>query len=273
MHDVGIQPPLCSNDPGIDNCGEATLAIGYFIIFTILSAFVMINVFVAVVLKNFEDEFDRESEENQILTSEDIATFSQLWINFCENNGEEMKIGRLGTLMNLLDPPLGLSDNPLFGQELQAFIDDLHLPQSNGMVHYVDLGLALTERVFHENVGNIPEDNEFMRLLRRQLHATFPRLKKIKQSQAEEVFTAAEYRRVIQLQRYLKNRSKSDRSKSSQFSALVRNASAERLYEEAKERESSIAHSVVSVDTAPASSKKKAKDPENSPQAQINKQD
>ena len=29
----------------------------------------MINVFVAVVLKNFEDTFERESEENQILTT------------------------------------------------------------------------------------------------------------------------------------------------------------------------------------------------------------
>lgn len=207
MHDCSIQPPYCDpNAAGGSNCGEPVAAMFYFPTLVIISMFVMVQVFVAVVLKNFEEEFDRESEENQILTADDINKFSELWVNFCENNGEEMKISRLGTLLNLLDPPMGLSDNPMFGPQLQAFIDDLHLPQSNGMIHYVDLGLALTERVFHENVGNIPEDNEFMKCLRGQLHRTFPRLRRIKQEQAEEVFTAAEYRRVITLQRFMKNR-------------------------------------------------------------------
>lgn len=53
MHECMIAPPFCT--AGVD-CGSVAVAVPFFISFHIFSALLMLNVFVAVVLKNFEEE-------------------------------------------------------------------------------------------------------------------------------------------------------------------------------------------------------------------------
>ena len=84
--------------------------------------------------------------------------------------------------MNLLVEPLGLLKEPLFGQEMDAFIEELQIPQFNGFVHYIDLGTKLTLRVFEQNekqqnISMIPEENEFMKHIRYNMFRKFPKLK------------------------------------------------------------------------------------------------
>ena len=67
MHDAMISMPFCDeSDDCIESvtcCGDSTFAIIYFVSFTFVSSLVMMNIFVAVILKNFEEQvtFNRPS--------------------------------------------------------------------------------------------------------------------------------------------------------------------------------------------------------------------
>ena len=155
---------------------------------------VMLNVFVAVVLKNFEDQIEASTKTLQVPT-DCMDEFEKLWIKFAESDGERMKISRLGTFLNLLREPLGLLSEPLFGQELVDFIEKLEIPQVDGFVHYIDLGTILTLRVFEQNekqqnISLIPEENEFMKHIRYTMFRKFPKFKSFKERSSTKIVEA-----------------------------------------------------------------------------------
>jgi len=104
-------------------------------------------------------------------------------VKFCEHDGEFMLASRLGTFLNLLVEPLGLLSTPKFGKYLELFIHRLNVPQSHGLIHYIDLGTTLTLKVFGNDTAHIPEENEFMQHLRSELFRRFPKFKKFKTKQ------------------------------------------------------------------------------------------
>ena len=52
MHDCGVQPPYCED--GV-NCGSPVLAAAYFVSFTLVSTFVLLNLLIAIIIDNFSD--------------------------------------------------------------------------------------------------------------------------------------------------------------------------------------------------------------------------
>lgn len=175
-HDCSITENNSNCIESDGNCGSPFLATLYFLSFYLFSAMVMLNVFVAVVLKNFEEQIEATSRDLKI-EPHVLEDFEKLWISFCEKDGETMKVSRLGTFLNLLSEPLGLLKHPKFGKDLEMFILKLDIPQTNGLIHYIDLGTTLTLRVYGIQVSFIPEENEFMRYLRGQMFRKFPKFK------------------------------------------------------------------------------------------------
>lgn len=83
MHDCMVTEPRrgCSN--AADTCGSPFLATVYFVSFIIFSCFLMLNVFVAVVLKNFETEVANDPRSPHTFGVQVIQEFGQIW---AENN-------------------------------------------------------------------------------------------------------------------------------------------------------------------------------------------
>jgi len=181
-HDCTISEAdsLCSRAEG--NCGDPLLATVFFFSFYFFSALVMLNVFVAVVLKNFEDQI-AASSKTLTIPLHAMDDYEKLWAKFCEQDGEFMKASRLGTFLNLLVEPLGLLSTPKFGKGLERFIYRLNVPQSSGLIHYIDLGTTLTLMVFGHGTSHIPEENEFMKHLRSEMFRKFPKFKTFKKAQ------------------------------------------------------------------------------------------
>jgi len=82
MHDCMIQPPECTAG---EDCGMPYVAVLYFVSYVVLSAFLMLNLFVAVVLKNFEAEEARSGGSGQTswgrspIWLRDIERYSEMW--------------------------------------------------------------------------------------------------------------------------------------------------------------------------------------------------
>ena len=82
MHDCMVRPPECTEG---EDCGDPIVAPIFFLSYVVLSTFLMLNLFVAVVLKNFEEEEERGGANEMSLwamspiTQNDIKRYSLLW--------------------------------------------------------------------------------------------------------------------------------------------------------------------------------------------------
>ena len=84
MRDCMIQEPFCTINV---NCGSASQAIVFFVSFMLLAQFLLLNIITAVVLKNFENEFEEgESaaleDSVPIISVRDITNFGKIWLKF-----------------------------------------------------------------------------------------------------------------------------------------------------------------------------------------------
>ncbi len=189
LHDCSITEHNSNCSEAAGNCGNRTFAFCYFYSFYMLSAMVLLNVFVAVVLKNFEEQIAAANKQLTI-PQHAMREYERLWLHFCEPDGEFMRVHRLGTFLNLLVKPLGLRDAPKFGRELERAIYELKIPQIDGRVHYIDLGTSLTLCVFGRNTQRIPKKNEFGKYLQNEMFRKFPKFKSFKKMQTETRWTA-----------------------------------------------------------------------------------
>lgn len=113
-----------------------------------------------------------------------IAQFGVLWSKLADRGDVNlMDINQLSVFLNLLPEPLGLGRS-LPGGKMILYLDGLDLPQFHGRVHYLDVCLALTQRVFEaidpESVKQIPDDNPLLKAIRANVYRSFPELKKTK---------------------------------------------------------------------------------------------
>jgi hypothetical protein len=82
MRDCMLQPPFCNEEAG--ECGWPIAAPIYWVTYQILSAFLFVNVVVAVVLQIFEDEMEKEKARgtDYVIDLDDIDTFGRVWSQF-----------------------------------------------------------------------------------------------------------------------------------------------------------------------------------------------
>eukprot|EP01059_Diplonema_ambulator_P007671 TRINITY_DN1715_c0_g1_i6.p1 TRINITY_DN1715_c0_g1~~TRINITY_DN1715_c0_g1_i6.p1 ORF type:complete len:1860 (+),score=520.28 TRINITY_DN1715_c0_g1_i6:90-5669(+) len=76
MRDCTVQPPSCTNQDGIDDCGSRW-AFVYFFSFFIIGSYIFLNLVIAVILDNFSHTFSRSKQH---ITDHDIAVFMSTWM-------------------------------------------------------------------------------------------------------------------------------------------------------------------------------------------------
>jgi hypothetical protein len=204
MHDCMVEEPECSEDEG--NCGSYVSALLYFCSFNIFSSLLLLNVFVAIVLKNFEEEVNKDPNNTDTPVARDaIVQFGELWADMTPSAQYSMPIASLGVFINRLGKlgsPMG-PEVALKRSEMLHFVHQLELPQDNGTVHYLDVCLALAERLFvrlDPEVRNIPRNNELLRAIKAQVYRLYPTLKRTKEYQ----FMVSHAYATLLLQRHLK---------------------------------------------------------------------
>lgn len=81
MHDLMVQPPFCA----AQKCGYPTLAPIYFMTFIVLATFLLLNVLVAVIVDNFENEVNKdEGDASVVITRQQIEKFAECWAQWRE---------------------------------------------------------------------------------------------------------------------------------------------------------------------------------------------
>ncbi|KAH8045503.1 hypothetical protein JL722_14192 [Aureococcus anophagefferens] len=144
MHDVARRPAHCADDPEydddvcafngdapgcvpVDGCGS-TLIYPYLLSFSIVVAFVFVNLFIGVVLEGFNSA---DADDDLMISDEDYQRFRDGWVRFDTNGDGKISLGHFEALLADLPPPWGYSlgdDTPPPSRRIiQAKIQSLEL--------------------------------------------------------------------------------------------------------------------------------------------------
>ncbi|KAH8064513.1 hypothetical protein JL722_1389 [Aureococcus anophagefferens] len=143
MHDVA-RAAHCADDPEydddvcafngdapgcvpVDGCGS-TLIYPYLLSFSIVVAFVFVNLFIGVVLEGFNSA---DADDDLMISDEDYQRFRDGWVRFDTNGDGKISLGHFEALLADLPPPWGYSlgdDTPPPSRRIiQAKIQSLEL--------------------------------------------------------------------------------------------------------------------------------------------------
>uniref|UniRef100_A0A8D8SGH7 Sodium channel protein n=1 Tax=Cacopsylla melanoneura TaxID=428564 RepID=A0A8D8SGH7_9HEMI len=155
LESLMIQPPDCdmnyNNQPNGD-CGYPLLAITYFTSFIIISYMIVINMYIAIILENFNQA---HQEEEIGIVEDDLEMFYIRWSKFDPHATQFISFSQLADFIASLDPPLGIPKPNIVA--LVSF----NLPIAKGnKIHCLDILHALVKHV----LGHVEETEDFRKL-------------------------------------------------------------------------------------------------------------
>ena len=168
MRDCMVQPPFCDNDLG--NCGNTILSPLYHVGFQVMSAMLVMDLIVAIILNQFENQIEKEKRmDSAIMSEHDMRVFGEHWSHFSHGKWT-MPVPKLPAFLRYLPPPLGLNfltrennSAQLYGVEMAHFLDELRIPSDGQTVHYLDVIHQLAYRAFmkkYPDVHRMEEEEE-----------------------------------------------------------------------------------------------------------------
>ncbi|XP_064620216.1 sodium channel protein 1 brain-like isoform X2 [Lineus longissimus] len=166
-----IQPPDCdpeyyTNPVGVKvkvqngDCGTPWLAAAYMIAFVFLTFLIIINMYIAVILENFNQAHEQEEVG---VTEDDFDMFYVIWERFDPHATQYIKYEQLSDFVADLDEPLGIPKP----NEIALVSFDLPIVKGD-KIHCLDILIGLTRHV----LGDVEASNEFKEL-RSQLEDKF----------------------------------------------------------------------------------------------------
>ncbi|KAE9057974.1 hypothetical protein PF010_g31170, partial [Phytophthora fragariae] len=161
MYDLASSTPGCVSDPPYDpdmcgfsnsedckplnGCGNP-VAYVFFCSFTLIVAYVMLNLTVAVVLESFATS--QEEEEEAILVPELLEGFQYKWAELDPTATGFIRADKMLPLVHAVMPPLGWCGIPLTMPHFLRYMRALQLPLYEGeVVHFRDVILAMTREM------------------------------------------------------------------------------------------------------------------------------
>ena len=158
MRDCMVQPPFCDDDSG--DCGNTLLSPLFHVGFQVMSAMLVMDLIVAIILNQFENQLEKEKRmDAAILSERDMRLFGEHWAHFSASS-YTMPVPKLPAFLRYLPPPLGLTrgddrDRQLYGVEMAHFLDELRIPTDDQNVHYLDVVHQLGYRAFKKKYPEI----------------------------------------------------------------------------------------------------------------------
>ena len=146
LNSCQAQPPYCSDQLG--DCGTPVAAQLFFISFLIITMFLLLNVFVAVILEVFTTLID----DVLTLSDYDCAQFMKLWLHFDPERTYRMESRFLLTLLRYIPPEcvvgMGNLPNRRRLQYEYVFVESLGLMEYHGKIELQDLITSLCQAAF-----------------------------------------------------------------------------------------------------------------------------
>lgn len=132
-------PNLNVSELNISSCVNSAVATTYFISYIIISFLIVVNMYVAVIIENFNVATEESTEP---LNDYDFEVFYETWAKFDPQATQFISYSALSDFANSLDDPLRV---PKPNKEQLLNMD---LPMVNGnKIHCLDVLLAFTKRV------------------------------------------------------------------------------------------------------------------------------
>lgn len=150
-----VQPPLCDPTKGSGgiskgNCGNKLVAVLFFFSYIVLIVLIIINMYIAVILENFNQA---QSQDEAGITEDDLEAYYVCWENFDPKATQFIKYSQLPDFIDALDPPLKVpKPNYWFLEQTDIPIKDRH------RCHCLDVMTALIKRALGEDNCNESED-------------------------------------------------------------------------------------------------------------------
>lgn len=138
--DPNIPTPMGNGD-----CGNPAVGVAYFVTFVLMTFLIVINMYIAIILENFEVA-TRESSEP--LTADDFEQFFEVWQRFDDKLTQYITYEQLQHFLHNLDHPLRV---PFPNKAFIAHANMRITP--DGRVHCLEAIIALIKKV----LGDSPE--------------------------------------------------------------------------------------------------------------------
>ena len=142
MHDLMIGPEDGCVEYPKSNCGTP-LAILYFISFLLITAFIMLNLLIAVILESF---LTTMAMDNSALKMGDLNHFREVWAEFDPSGQRVIPTCYLVQLLKKLGPPLGIPQNSTRLQLLRK-LHEYQIPEHGGYIHFIETLIPLARHV------------------------------------------------------------------------------------------------------------------------------
>jgi hypothetical protein len=140
MHD-------CYDDTGV-------IAVFFWIIFILISFFIFVNIFIAVIYENFADIMAGDNSTDLLtLQKRDIKSFITTWAEFNPNGDPMMKTLAFPRFLRSLPPPLGYKDIEIENAKLNKLIFCFNIRDHQGNVYFPEVMWS----IFHSLIGNNEE--------------------------------------------------------------------------------------------------------------------
>ncbi|XP_060529257.1 sodium channel protein 60E-like isoform X2 [Cylas formicarius] len=155
LESLMIEYPDC--DPHYKNqtngdCGYPLLAIIYFTSFIIINYMIVINMYIAIILENFNQA---HQEEEIGIVEDDLEMFYIRWSKYDPHATQFIRFSQLSDFIASLDPPLGIS------KPNTVALVSFNLPIAKGnRIHCLDILHALVKHV----LGHVEETDTFRQL-------------------------------------------------------------------------------------------------------------
>ena len=160
MHDAMIteeaNPNRCSNEAG--TCGSPLPALVYFIFFTLIGSFVMLNLVIAVILENFSG---LSSEDDQVVPDSLLEEFVEQWARLDPDGDGLIPSQKLTTLLRRVVEPVGFASKRHGGvvmtrQQQMVFLTELEIPDHGGQISFQEVLQACTRHAYSDAIAALP---------------------------------------------------------------------------------------------------------------------
>eukprot|EP00736_Rhodelphis_marinus_P011725 Rmarinus@m.8053 len=139
--------------------GSPAIATAYFLSYLVIVTFVLLKLFIAIVLENFQMLEEENRVGNRTLRSYELEEFQRVWGEHDPQATSFIPHVRLIILLRRLEPPLGVGEMAM-DNVLERWLWDLKIPIYNGDVNFRDVLYALTKRAFEVELPELASEDE-----------------------------------------------------------------------------------------------------------------
>ncbi|XP_065662158.1 sodium channel protein type 3 subunit alpha isoform X4 [Hydra vulgaris] len=163
-----VQPPMCNinleKGSGISkgDCGNKLVAIIFFVSYIILIVLITINMYIAVILENFNQA---QSQDDAGITEDDIEAYYTSWEDFDPKATQFISYNKLSDFLDSLDGPLRVAKPNYW------FLEQSDIPiRDQFRCHCLDVMEALIKRSLGESSC---KDSEGVRAVMSKVHSRY----------------------------------------------------------------------------------------------------